>query len=682
MTKARSFIYFLSFLAALLALKFLVIDSVFSTLPNDSEIWFASGLLLIILGVFITEKYFTKSLDVIVNAVTVLIVLWTLDNQNLFRLYPALIGYISIVGLLAVISFVLSNDNKDPAAASQNIARFLNRIATFFGSSKILFSIVFILSIFNYFVFSLQNSNDISNEQISILFLIIFWGMVLLVEPIDKFAIEPILKMFGRPHPDIFVGKIVKRFSPNMLIVEQSIDGHTPAFGQLARINTRSSSTSDDRPLAMCFGQMEADSKRYLQLYLLSGDFGSIQEQLYVNLITPEEQAALADHLRDYQIYSNRDNFIGFIYANSNIDVVKIKMIEGIDSKKGLKEGDLLSADFYEGSTKYQIISVETEVESIDGSSRKGYKLITAQQIGHWEGAKQRFIHSNWVPSINTPVFIETEEKEWPELAGNYFRVGVVPRSLYPIYIDLHDALDHHIAIIGKTGTGKSRMAAKMLQILAHNGVKVVILELDRNNKQSLTKYIPPDLIHEQKSDEFDVAKSTKNIITVSWQDQDISNSSGTKSLTTAAESIINRVIQFQSANQSQKLCIAMEEAYDFIPESTFGNQGYGQPGVSRVSQLVLKCRKHGIGFVVITQRTALVTKTILYQCHTIIALQSFDETSKTFMSSYISSKYLDTMSILPRFRSIVVGKGSTCDKPVIVDFYDKSLANDDGVMD
>ena len=125
-----------------------------------------------------------------------------------------------------------------------------------------------------------------------------------------------------------------------------------------------------------------------------------------------------------------------------------------------------------------------------------------------------------------------------------------------------------------------------------------------------------------------------------------------------------------------------MEEAYDFIPESTFGNQGYGQPGVSRVSQLVLKCRKHGIGFVVITQRTALVTKTILYQCHTIIALQSFDETSKTFMSSYISSKYLDTMSILPRFRSIVVGKGSTCDKPVIVDFYDKSLANDDGVMD
>jgi len=43
-------------------------------------------------------------------------------------------------------------------------------------------------------------------------------------------------------------------------------------------------------------------------------------------------------------------------------------------------------------------------------------------------------------------------------------------------------------------------------------------------------------------------------------------------------------------------------------------------------------------------------------------------------MSAYINQKYLDSMSILPRFRAIVVGKGSSCDKPVIVDFFDKQL--------
>ena len=33
-------------------------------------------------------------------------------------------------------------------------------------------------------------------------------------------------------------------------------------------------------------------------------------------------------------------------------------------------------------------------------------------------------------------------------------------------------------------------------------------------------------------------------------------------------------------------------------------------------------------------------------------------------------------MSILPRYRAIVVGKGSSCDKPVIVDFFDSKLVN------
>ena len=140
---------------------------------------------------------------------------------------------------------------------------------------------------------------------------------------------------------------------------------------------------------------------------------------------------------------------------------------------------------------------------------------------------------------------------------------------------------------------------------------------------------------------------------------------------------LIEKVVGYQTKNEDQKMCIVMEEAYDFIPENTFGKQDFGQPKVSRISQMVLKCRKHNIGFLIITQRTALVTKTILYQCHTIIALQSFDETSKNFMGAYINQKYLDSMSILPRFRAIVVGKGSSCDKPVIVDFFDKKLAEE-----
>ena len=41
-------------------------------------------------------------------------------------------------------------------------------------------------------------------------------------------------------------------------------------------------------------------------------------------------------------------------------------------------------------------------------------------------------------------------------------------------------------------------------------------------------------------------------------------------------------------------------------------------------------------------------------------------------MNAYVDSKYLETMSILPKFTCMVVGKGSSCDKPVIVDFEER----------
>jgi DNA helicase HerA-like ATPase len=223
-----------------------------------------------------------------------------------------------------------------------------------------------------------------------------------------------------------------------------------------------------------------------------------------------------------------------------------------------------------------------------------------------------------------------------------------------------------------------------------------VILEVDRNHPQSLSKRISQNLIsaegttwtssqvqrthnNRKQTDtvwdcqiNFDAA-DTRNVFVVNLDNHIADMDGGPLSHSESANAVIKRVLQYKNraGNEDKKICIVMEEAYDFIPESTFGQQDFGQPNVSRIAQLLLKCRKYNIGFLVITQRTALVSKTILYQCNTIIALQTFDETSKTFMSAYINQKYLNSMSILPRFRAIVVGKGSSCDKPVIVDFFD-----------
>jgi uncharacterized protein len=673
MTKFKNIIYLGVFGSILIGLKFFVIDQVFPNASNDSGVWFSSGLLLIVLGIFITEKYFTSPIDVLVNVITVLVVLFSLENTQDFKLWFAVVVYSIIVGFIAIVAFSLFDEEKDRSLTSQKIAKSANVIASFLGSSKFLFSIIFILSIFNYFVFSIEKNNLINKEELAILYLLIFWGSMILIEPIDKKLIQPFLEVYSKKVKNNLIGTIIKRQSPNIIIVEQYPNSPKLIEGDLAIVdNKKISRISKESNVIMFLGTQESDNKRYLKFYSINSNVGKIAKQIFVHSINDLDLAEIEEDILGIEMYKNRSNLVGFVHTNSNIDVLKIRMLDNVDEDKTIKEGDLLSATFYKNATKYQIINVETESESVDGNSKSGLKIITAQQIGYWQDEGKKFADMGWVPHINTPVYLESSTGEVKIENKNCYIVGNVPRSKYPIYIDLEECVTHHIAIIGKTGTGKSRMAGKVIDKMAEIGYKVVVFEVDRKHKQSLTNYVDSKYIEEQDSDKFDLATSKKPVISINWQHGSKDRTGGTLNLSDATAELIDKVITFQSGNEEQKICIVMEEAYDFIPENSFGKQDFGQPKVSRISQAVLKCRKHNIGFLIITQRTALVTKTILYQCHTIIALQSFDETTKSFMSAYINQKYLDSMSILPRFRAIVVGKGSSCDKPVIVNFYDK----------
>ncbi len=683
MTKIKNLIYLLLFGGGLVSLKFLLVDRIFVGLPKDSEIWFTSGLLLIILGVFVTEKYFTRSLDVLVNIITLGVILSTLDNSSLFRLWTPLLLYSGSVGLLALISFVFFSEEKDQTSTSQRVARSAGIISRFLGSSRMLFSIVFLLSLFNYFVFSIEQNEAITDHQLTILSLIGFWATVLLIEPIDRKMIQPLIESLRRKNQSTLIGKVIRRMSPNIVVVERLPRTNNLKKGDLVVLDDfRQTHRKDPQHVLMYVYSEDTDDSSFSFFYSLNQRLEEISSQLFAFQLSSEENQSFSTEVADIALYKDKENLIGFVYTGSSIDILKIRMVEGVDETKHIKEGDLVSVSFYGASTKYQIINAETSSESVDGQSKQGIKVITAQQIGHWRDDKKKFEEIGWVPEVNTPVFVEVSAVEIKIPDGNHYKIGVVPKSPYPIFIDLDESVPHHIAIIGKTGTGKSRMAANILHKMADAGYKIVVFEIDRKNKQSLNAYLKADRVEEQKSTEFDLSKATKNIVSIDWQIDDKDKTSGTMNVSDGAAGLIEKVITYQTKNEGQRICIVMEEAYDFIPEVTFGRQDYGQPKVSRISQMMLKCRKHNVGYMIITQRTALVTKTILYQCHTIIALQSFDETSKIFMGAYINQKYLDSMSILPRYRAIVVGKGSSCDKPVIVDFFDESFAKSTATPD
>ena len=69
---------------------------------------------------------------------------------------------------------------------------------------------------------------------------------------------------------------------------------------------------------------------------------------------------------------------------------------------------------------------------------------------------------------------------------------------------------------------------------------------------------------------------------------------------------------------------------------------------------------------IVITQRTALVSKTILTQCNTIIVFKSFDKTSKDFLLSYMPENIINKIGSLKKQKAIVYGKAFNNNIPLI----------------
>ena len=122
---------------------------------------------------------------------------------------------------------------------------------------------------------------------------------------------------------------------------------------------------------------------------------------------------------------------------------------------------------------------------------------------------------------------------------------------------------------------------------------------------------------------------------------------------------------------------IVLEEAHTIIPE-VFGS-GFDadtQYVVSRIGQIALQGRKYGVGLMVISQRTALVSKTILSQCNTFLTHSLIDQTSLTFLESVYSAQHTRLIPNLGRFEFLAYGKAIKAERPIILrrDFDQKKL--------
>ena len=119
---------------------------------------------------------------------------------------------------------------------------------------------------------------------------------------------------------------------------------------------------------------------------------------------------------------------------------------------------------------------------------------------------------------------------------------------------------------------------------------------------------------------------------------------------------------------QSPRVLIVVEEAHTVMPEpSTMGLGDHGSRGlVAKIAQIALQGRKYGVGLLVIAQRTATVSKSVLTQCNTVISFTCFDDTSLGSRNIF-GDAHTQLIPNLPRLTAVVFGKGVRSERPIVV---------------
>ncbi|QPC89581.1 ATP-binding protein [Mesorhizobium sp. INR15] len=120
------------------------------------------------------------------------------------------------------------------------------------------------------------------------------------------------------------------------------------------------------------------------------------------------------------------------------------------------------------------------------------------------------------------------------------------------------------------------------------------------------------------------------------------------------------------------RLCLVYEEAHSLVPEWNSVAAEGDKMATATSARAILQGRKYGLGCLLITQRTANVTKTILNQCNTIFAMRTFDDTGKDFLGNYIGSDYAAILPSMQPRHAIVFGKASSCENPVLIRLNDQ----------
>ncbi len=680
------FVFFFLFLLLFVVINYLYTKQ-FWPGTSTKDLWFYSGLFMILFSILFIEPFYSTPKNVISNAIPLLLVYLSIKDSFInVTIWWISFTIISGLILLSIISMSLYNPSQSEDSLRNSISDKLRDFAVLFGQGKYIYSFVFISILFLYKLEIVKGTSESYWMA-----LILLWGLILLINPQiihNKFTSSETI-VNGDALGDIFSVQ-----SNKMFLVKLFEDRKSVKKFDIVKFRYIMDDESSRIKKGLVFDTYNLNKEKWAKVIILKEENepnSELKSNTVFKVTDLKEKGVLEKELQVEQ-------FVGVVIEGSRIGSIKFEYSK---KKNDIQEGDLL--ELYVGEKKifYQIMGGVTAFEKLESKDESGFIEGEAIQLGIWKNEELSFEKFGWLPEINTPLFrAKTDDIQVLEFTLPEYKLGVIPNTKLPSVINLNEAISHHIALLGVTGSGKSYLALELIRHLIKE-TNVICIDFTGEYKTALNGMEPKDLIkteglkalektfsekHEKAlakkpSEELELKKKIQAQLDEYVKDFivgagnlgifELPALSNTSFILEFTQFFIESVFNYAKTNLGNKICLVLEEAHTIVPETGFlgdlGDYGSTKALVNKMAQIALQGRKYGVGLMVIAQRTANVSKTVLTQCNTIICFQAYDETSFTFLGNYIGKDLVQTLPNLKKYHAIVTGKAIKSKIPMIV---------------
>lgn len=705
--KWRAF-YLLLYLALLIGVSKYAFGEWFPPASGGKAVWFYTGLASLLLGNHLVTPYFSKPVDAISYAVASAAALLGAEelakwNQIETTAFYFVMGYCAFVILLSLGAIFFRSTEKSIAA---NVSHTATILAGTFGNHRAVFGLTMLVATY------LFHRDSVSQTYLICVVCIV--GVVARPDEVLSGLVGQLGKIWIGAFALPSLGAIAAIQNPHLYLIRQADDKPTQ-FGTAVAIKVLGTQAFPAIALDLV-GRDEANLLRCIEVIAIDrswetsigSDISAMQDETAA-LISPETPLGL---LLAPILKTCADRLVGLVAADTSNERLYFEVV----GSKALQQGLLVQVNIQKTTVIYQILDGLTKDEIVYQKNTFGIVRAQAKKIGVWDSKALKFTPSKWLPFLNEPVLLA----EPPSVTEDENVIGHFPGGAYPVQLKNVDHLvTHNTAILGILGVGKSMLAIELVERMMAQNIRVICLDLTDQYAAELdshydkvaeeirinslyafgaagkttfraniedagsVKILREKLVNEIKS--FMNQPTYKLMIlnparfnawkqvTSQFKTTDVP---GMMQLTACqitqliSEAALECTQEMGVTNRA-RLCLVYEEAHSLVPEWNSVAFDGDKTATAGTARAILQGRKYGMGCLLITQRTANVTKTILNQCNTIFAMRTFDDTGKDFLSNYVGRDYADTLSSLPERQAVFFGRASSCENPVLISLND-----------